>query len=109
MDECRIIIFQLFYLFLKVKRLPIEANDDEIGDRGVAHGVVEGEPGVADPRSEGPPVEQQVHGVQGHGHGTDGEVGHCQAEQEVVGYRLQLGVNTERNQHQEVTTCQSIR
>lgn len=80
----------------------IEADDEQVEYRGVAGEVVQGQPGVADERSQGPVAEQRGYGEEGHGDQSYGEVGHGQGEEEVVAYRLQLLVDLEGYHHHNV-------
>ena len=83
--------------------VPVEADDEQVGDRRVAHRVIQRQPDVADVPSEGPAVvQQEVHGVEGDGYDPDDQVGHGQAQQEVVADRLQLGFDLERYEDHQV-------
>jgi hypothetical protein len=48
------------------RKVSIERNEKQIENGSVRVEVVEGEPTVADERSEGPMADQQVHGVEWH-------------------------------------------
>jgi hypothetical protein len=52
--------------------------------------------------AEGPVAEDSVDGEEGHGYEADGEVGHRQTEEEVVGDRLQLLVDLEADHDHDV-------
>ena len=64
----------------------VEADDEQVGNGCVRHRVVEGEPRVADDRTERPVVQQEVEGVEWHRDESDGEVGDGQAQEEVVAH-----------------------
>lgn len=84
------------------REVPVEADDEQVEDRGVAGQVVQGEPRVTDVRSQGPVPEDCVHCEQRHGDEADSEVRDCEAEEEVVADRLQLLVDLERDHHHGV-------
>ena len=92
------------------REVPVEADDEEVCHRGIAHRVVQGQPDVAYVPSEGPAVvQQEVHGVEGDGDYPDDQVGHGQTQQEVVADRLQLGFDLERHQHHQVAADRNNR
>lgn len=78
-------------------QVPVEADQQQVEHGSVAGQVVERQPTVAHVTTERPVAEYGVHGEQRHGYEPDEEVGHRQAEQEVVADVLQLLVDLERH------------
>ncbi len=80
----------------------IKADDEQVEHGGVGGEVVKGEPGVADDRTEGPAVEEEVHGEEWHGNEADDKVGDGKTEEVVVGDGLELLVNLEGEDDHDV-------
>lgn len=80
--------------------VPIQTDDQEIHDGGAAHHIVQNKPHVAENSSQGPVALQQVERVQVHGKQANDQIGHRQAQQEVVVYGAQAGVDFDGQDHQ---------